>query len=280
MGFGGLKAQASSPPRSGIWRGADLQPVTLTQLVAGFRPGDVLVIGENHENPQHQAQQLELLKALRGRGLKVNVGMEFLTYIFQDQVDSYVRGDLDEADFLKEVQWGGSNFDFYRDQILFARQSGGRTYALNFPRSLSSKVVRGGLSSLSPEEAALLPPDLTLGNGSYFERFLGAAGSHVPDRATAERYFLAQSLWDDTMAWRARLAMDASPDAVLVIVVGEFHAQYGGGLPERLRARGLSNVRVLSQLNLKGLSESEVEEEIKVHPIWGVRADELWLSEE
>lgn len=272
-------ACATTQHRTVIKDGQTLQELTLQDVAAAASPGMVLIVGETHDNPVHSSQHILLLEALKARGLKVSIGMEFLTYTDQAYVDLFLQQQLDEPSFLKAVNWRGNNFQFYRDQILFSRSSAGRTYALNAPRSLSSKISKSGLPSLTPEESALLPPQFTRGNQDYFDRFKAAMGSHVPGPEALERYFMAQSLWDDTMAWRAQLALQSDPGQVLVIIVGEFHAQYGGGLADRLRARGIHSIQTVSQINIRGLSPSEVQVELQPHSQYGPRADYLWVAD-
>ncbi|WP_413612289.1 ChaN family lipoprotein [Bdellovibrio sp. HCB-110] len=264
---------------SGILRGNTQQPVTLEEAVSSVTPGSVVVIGENHGFKEHQTQQVAIMTALRARGLKVSVGMEFFTYTQQGLVDSYRAGTLAEADFLKAIAWGSPSYDYYRDQAVFPLLSeGAATLALNAPRALTGKVSKQGLNSLTPEESALLPPQFSLGRDSYKRRFLSMM-PHLPNPEAGERYFAAQSIWDDTMAWRATDFLAAHPDQVLVIVVGEFHVQYGGGLPDRIRARAPQiPVLTFSQVNTLDLSEEEIATEIAPSPLDGPRADFLWLA--
>lgn len=268
----------AAPVASELRDGASLQPARLADIAARVGPGSILVLGENHDNAVHSAQHVELLQALRDRGLKVSVGMEFLEYPAQGALDRHLAGELGEADFLKEAGWGGSNYDYYREQIRFPLRADGWTFALNAPRALSSKIARGGLDALTAEERALLPPQFTRGSDGYFERFREAMGGHAPQGESLERYFLAQSLWDDTMAWRALEALARDPAQVLVIVVGEFHVQYGGGLPDRLRARGAGHVLTLSQLNVNGFTADETAAALRPDGPYGPRADYLWVS--
>ncbi|MEN0057459.1 MAG: ChaN family lipoprotein [Bdellovibrio sp.] len=264
---------------SGIYQGLNHEAVSLAEAVQGVTPGSVVVIGENHGFSEHQAQQVEIMETLRQQGLKVSVGLEFFTYTFQTQVEQYRQGLLLEADFLKEIQWGGISYDFYRSQALFPRlEEGAKTLALNAPRSLTGKVSKSGLASLTEEDRALLPPQFALGRDSYKERFLKMM-PHLPSPEAGERYFAAQSVWDDTMAWRAVEFLQAHPEQVLVIVVGDFHVQYGGGLPDRLRARlpGLP-VLTFSQVNTLGLSPEQIAQEIEPSEKEGARADYLWLA--
>lgn len=275
-----LQAWASAPiVRDGLLRGSTLQTQTLENVVADVKAGGVLVIAEEHGNPQHYARQKEALAALHQTGsCTVSVGLEFMDWTHAKATDAFLAGSLAEADFLKEVGWGGNPFADYRDQALFPRVSGGSLLGVNAPRSLSAAIAKTGVSGLSAEEASLLPPTFTVGSAEYRERFEAImGGGHVPS-AAMDRYFAAQSVWDDTMAWQAREFLDRNPTHCLAIIVGDFHAAWGGGLPERLRVRGVANVVTISQFDTGALSDAEVIEQMGPHPRYGVRADALWLS--
>jgi hypothetical protein len=146
---------------------------------------------------------------------------------------------------------------------------------------VTAALVQRGLIGLSPEERSLLPPKFRLGNGLYFERFSREVRQHgtLTDRQV-RRFFAAQSAWDDTMAWQASEYLAAYPDQVLAIIVGDFHAAYGGGLPDRLRARGVTNILVISQVNAFGMPEEEVRKLLAPDPRYGARGDFIWLTRE
>lgn len=255
-------------------------PLNLQQVASQVRPGTILVMGEHHGLKSAQQAQVELMQALRGQGLRVSVGLEFFYYPDQVLVDNYRQGTLPEADFLQQIRWGSPAYDFYREQALFPRYAEGeRTLALNAPRSLTSRISKAGMAGLTPEELQLLPPGFQMGRASYKERFL-AMMPHLPNPEAGERYFAAQSVWDDTMAWRATEFIQAHPDQVLLIVVGDFHAAYGGGLPDRLEARSGQKPLVFSFVNLQGLTPEEAAFELSPSPVYGVRADYLWVTYE
>lgn len=263
----------------GIFRGADLQEVSLLKSLADVQPGTIVVIGENHGFQEHRDQHMSILEALRTLGLPVSVGLEFFTYTDQAKVNDYRTGLLNEEDFLSAISWTGISYDFYRSQALFPDLSqGSQTIALNAPRSLTGKVAKGGMESLTVEEKELLPPAFTVGRDSYKRRFLSMM-PHLPPGPAGERYFLSQSIWDDTMAWQAEQFLKANPQQVLVIVVGEFHVQYGGGLPDRLRHR-LPHTPIItfSQVITTGLTPEELDLEVQPSPTEGPRADYLWLA--
>jgi uncharacterized iron-regulated protein len=79
------------------------------------------------------------------------------------------------------------------------------------------------------------------------------------------------------MAWVSTEYLRMHPEQILVIIVGDFHATYGGGLPDRLRARG-ADVLTISQVNLSGLSGDEENGEILPDEKFGPRAEYIWVS--
>ncbi len=264
--------------RAEIFEGKSLNPATIDQALLGVKPGSVVILGESHGLAAHQAQHLQILAKLRDAGLNVSVGLEFLNYPDQSFVDQYVNGEITEAAFLNLTAWQqGFNFDFYKKQLLFPQANRGEfSIALNLPRFISSKISRSGIESLTSAELALLPPNFSVGRDSYKERFAVAAGSHC---ASLDRCFMAQSSWDDTMAWQAVQFLAKHPNQVLVIIVGEFHAQFGGGLAWRIQQRNsLIGIRTISQLWTEGYSDDEMLTEMQPSVTEGPRADFIWLS--
>ncbi len=263
-----------------IYSGTTQEPQDLQELASQIVPGSVVIISELHGFAPHHDKQVELLKAIEtAHPQTVSVGMEFLEYPEQDLINDYLGGRLDEETFLKEVQWGLPEFPFYRRQARFPLETGGNTVGLNAPRSLSGKIAKEGLESLTEYEKDLLPPHFELGSAEYLERFREIMGGHV-DEKDLVKYFAAQSLWDDTMAWIALQYMKFNPNRTLVIIVGDFHNAYKLGLPNRLKARGVRNLITISQVDLTGLSDKAAQEEITPHPSWGERADFVWTSKD
>ncbi|NJL24412.1 MAG: ChaN family lipoprotein [Calothrix sp. SM1_5_4] len=229
-----------------IWDTQRQTRLTLEEFLKDRQAGEILVLGEIHANSEnkdepdtrvHHTNQARMIAGL-GQFSPVSVGMEFLTYTFQDTVDNYLRGAISEADFLRQVGWGSSqNFDFYREQILLPSRLGGRTLALNIPRAITGKVARRGPDSLTEADRALLPPIWEKGGDEYFERFAETMKGHATQQQI-ENFFWAQSLWDDTMAWNATKYMNTAPQDRMVIIVGQFHAEFGHGLPADSSATG------------------------------------------
>ncbi len=269
------------------WNSKTGSPVSLSQVVEQIQPGSVVLVGEIHNSPLHSQAQVDLLKTMALQGLKFDVGMELIAFLHQRKLNQYLMGEMSEEDFLRQSEWGAFSWDLYREQVLMPLAFGGHTWALNVPRLISNKVARGGLESLSEKERKyFVPPEFTVGNDHYRERFEAIIedqhGGHKMPPEIMNRWFTAQSLWDDYMAYIASLVRQKRPDQVMVIFVGQFHVAYGGGLKDRLMARGVPPDKILT-ISQDFIFPDENLEEVAgrdsiPHPVYGPLADFLQYS--
>ena len=266
--------------------------MSLVEFAGLLNAQDVVVFGEQHADQgnekdpviiRHHLNQVRLLKALTSKAaqknFQVTTGMEFFNYTDQPAIDNYISRKINEDTFLTLVGWSPHQpFLFYREQVLLPSLSGGSTVGLNIPREVSGQVAKAGPASLTEKQRTLLPPIWEEGKAEYRARFLDTMGGHGA-KASIDRYFWAQSLWDDTMAWRTTEALRTHPLSLLVIIVGEFHVEFGHGLPARLKRYGVGRVKTFLQVHV---ADTESAEEVKkaVAPIakYGERADYLWVN--
>lgn len=267
-----------------IYDGITQKPTDINSLVSRIEAGTVVILGELHGLKPVRDQQIEVLNAIRAKGLKVSVGMEFFNYSDQIFTDQYRSGEINEAAFKQIIKWGSMDFNLYKDQLLFADSNLGEFgLGINLTRDVTQVISKSGLAALTPDQKNLLPPNFTIGRDSYRQRFFQAMGHPVPV-ASLENYFVAQSAWDDTMAWQTTMFQKNHPDQVFVIIVGEFHVQYGGGLPDRIKARLASenlpaNIVTISQVYTDGMTADEIADSLKPSDVEGPRADFIWLSQ-
>ena len=262
---------------SQLFDGKTQTRASLEQLLNSVSPGTVLLLGENHGIASHRDQHIAILRGLRSKGLKVSVGLEFINYTDQAFVDQYRINQIDENQFLTSVKWGAIGFEFYKPQLTFPIYADGeKSLGLNLPRTVSSKISKQGLASLNEDELKLMPPNFQIGRDTYKSRFLDAAGAHCK---VPENCFAAQSAWDDTIAWQSVEFIQQNPEQVLVVVIGEFHVQYGGGAPNRILARLPSaNIVTVSQVWAEGMTNTEITESLLPSEVEGPRADFIWVS--
>ena len=260
-----------------IFDGQTNQEVSLAHVTQNITPGTIVIVGEQHGMAVMRDQQVQILKQLREQGLKVSVGLEFLNYTDQPSIDQYRQGQIAEDHFLAQVAWKGFGFEFYKSQLIFPEVAQGEfSLGLNLTRTVTSKISKNGLVSLTEDDLKLMPPHFELGRESYKARFIQAAGAHCP---SPDNCFAAQSAWDDTMAWQATQFIEQHPEQVLVIIVGEFHVQYGGGLPYRiLQRRPNTPIKTISQVWVEGLTEDEIQNELRPSELEGARASAVWIS--
>ncbi len=275
----------SCASRAQIYDSSGVQRQTLDQVISSISAGTILVVGEVHSERLIRDQQLSILNALRTAGHKVSVGMEFFYYPDQVVVQDFRNGLVSVDDLKKAVGWTGLDIGLYTQQLLFPRNEFGEAgLAINSPKTLTRQISQQGLAGLSIDQKKLMPPEYLQGNDAYRERFYNImSGGHVPD-SKLDNYFQAQSTWDETMAWQSLEFMKDHSDQVFVIIVGEFHVQYGGGLPasliRRIQAMGLDKkifVKTISQILTSGLTADQVTESILPSAKYGPRADYLFL---
>lgn len=205
----------------------------MDRLAAAVSDAKLVWGGESHDNPEHHALQLAVLKALRATGRPLAVGLEMMRRDSQPELDAWVAGKTDEARMQAVFadNWGLS-WQLYRDIFVFCRDQGVPMLGLNVPKGLTRKVAREGFASLTTEELGLLPP-LTCDVSPAYRDFLSrlAREGHAPaapdphgDSPGFERFCEAQSVWDAALAAHALDYLGHHPDARVLILCGGVHA--------------------------------------------------------
>lgn len=264
----------------GIYSGATGQSAALEQVIESIPKGSVVFVGERHYTPAHHQNQKSIIEGLQYSGHQVDVGFEFLQKRFQSDLNQYLMHEVTEPEFIEGVEWG-QKFELYKPLMWSVYDQGGIVLAINGDRRISGQIAKGGLSSLSVEQMAEIPSHFKLGNDHYYNRFKQAIGGIKADKKLLN-YFTAQSFWDDTMAEQIARHKKKFPKRTLVIVVGMFHIDYGGGIPDRLNSYLESPVSTVTIQQLDLIDEENIEamtEKIVSHPDWGMRANWVWVTD-
>jgi uncharacterized iron-regulated protein len=211
---------------------------TLTAKLADRR---VVFVGETHDRYEHHLNQLAIVRAMHAQDPRLAIGLEFFQQPFQDHLDRYVAGELDEAGMLKGTEYFERwryDYRLYRPILRFAREQGIPLIALNVPRELTEKVSEKGLDGLGPEERAQIPAQMDREDQAYRARIRAVFAQHPGSAERSFEHFLeAQSLWDEAMADRAARFLREYPDHRLVVLAGSGHLVYRQGIPNRLLRR-------------------------------------------
>ena len=233
--------------------GTSILPSELPKRLGGVR---LLLVGESHTDMDSHRIELRVLDELVRSGRRVTIGLEMYPYGAQAALDDWTAGKLTEEAFLEASRWyknWGYNWLYYRDVFLFARDRRLPLVAINAPREVVSAVRRKGFQNLTAEEAAHIPADVDTKNAEHLRLFkasFGPSGFHTGmDDAAWQSMLDAQCTWDATMGFHAvqPLRTDSDPKAIVVVLVGAGHVQYGLGIERQVR-RMLPALRVASVL--------------------------------
>jgi uncharacterized iron-regulated protein len=199
----------------------------------------IALLGERHDWPDHHRWQLHVLGALAGTGRPLVLGFEAFPRAAQPVLDAWSRGELDTPALLERTDWArvwGGDPDLYLPLLHFARMHRLPVVALNVPRSLVRTVGRDGWAAVSASERLGLTDPAPV-HPAQRARLAEAYASHrcapAPPEAL-ERFIEAQLVWDRAMASALAEAAAAHPDALVVGIVGEGHAQRPGGIARQL----------------------------------------------
>jgi uncharacterized iron-regulated protein len=237
-------------------------------MAADLARADVVLIGEQHDDPNTHRLELAVLEALARRNVAVTLSLEMFERDVQGSVDAYVSGSSVEDEFLKQSRpWPRYATD-YRPLVEFARERRWPVVAANVPRRIAVDVAKLGkpaVDSLNATDRSFTAADLQCPHDAYFDRFAEEMGGHQSGSSgdnTTERYYWAQCIKDETMAESIASAyakLDGRP-GVVVHVTGSFHSDYGEGTGARVRrrlaSRRVATVSMMPVENLDALAPS------------------------
>ncbi|MES9947394.1 MAG: ChaN family lipoprotein [Candidatus Thiodiazotropha sp.] len=232
-------ARAHEPPPDPV---IDLSAVIdVSSLIEKVADRRVVFVGESHDQYQHHLNQLAIIEGLHAKHSDLGIGLEFFFQPYQDVLDRYIAGEIDEADLIRESEYFDRwRFDYrlYRPIFQYAREHGIPLIALNLESEITRQVGREGIESLPEELKLRLPAEIDRDNEDYHKRLQSIFDAHPHKEGRSFENFLeVQLLWDEGMAQRAAEWMQRNPESHLVILAGVGHLMYGDGIPKRLLRR-------------------------------------------
>jgi uncharacterized iron-regulated protein len=229
----------SGPPEGTILDTTTGKTLRYEELISALSPIDHVYVGETHDDRLHHEIQLWVLKGLfYARPGQVALGMEMFQRPFQNVLDLYLSGELGEKAMIRETQYEdrwGFDFSLYRPILRFALDHQVPVIALNAPTEWVKTISKGGLEALSPEDRAQVP-ELDLNNKEHRKNIEEAFSQH-PHGGNFERFYLIQTLWDETMADSVARFAKQYTGAQVVVLAGGGHVEQGLGIPSRVQRR-------------------------------------------
>ncbi|MEO1762635.1 MAG: ChaN family lipoprotein [Cyanobacteria bacterium J06629_18] len=218
----------------------------LNQILPELKKAKVVYLGETHDSSQDHQNQLRILKELHKNNPKLAIGMEMFQRPYQEAINQYIAGKITETELVEKTEYKnrwGFDWELYAPILRFAKEKQIPVLALNTPSEISRKVAKEGLEKLTDEEKKFIPPvtEIRLDNIAYRQMILKAFEQHQSaghgNSNSANRFFLAQVLWDETMADGIASYIKANPDYQMVVLAGQGHVVFGYGIPSRVERR-------------------------------------------
>ena len=211
-------------------------PVSIGELMQDLESCRITYVGEKHSNTAHHKIQLQIIQSVYRNNPNMVVGMEMFDHTYQEVLDSWSAGKLDEETFLRKVHWYANwRFDYalYRDILNFIKENQIRVVALNIPSDITKKIRVGGVENLRIEEKEHLPENIDLSYAAhrdYVQKVFEDHQSHFRGNVKFEDFYAAQAVWEDIMA--ERIAKNLA-DSTMVVLAGNGHIQFKYGIPDR-----------------------------------------------
>jgi len=263
-------ADAALCKETGRWLltgGKRLQPTLPAGPIGEAAAGEVVLLGEQHDQDDHHRWQLQVLAALHAQRPDMVIGFEMFPRRLQPVLDRWVDGQLGVREFLTQAEWEQVwNFppQLYLPLFEFARINRIPMVALNVDQKLTRAIADKGLQGVPAAEregvgrpAAALPAYRDLLRELHRHHLAGRRQAGKGENSF-DNFLDAQLTWDRAMAeaLAARLAPATGQRRPLVVgVMGSGHIRFEHGVPHQLRDLGVK--RVTSLLPASGREECQ-----------------------
>ena len=221
-----------------VTQGVEIPLMTdLSSVIDKVAPKEIVYIGELHDKFENHRVQLQIITALYRKNTKIAIGMEMFQRPYQEVLDDFVAGRIDEKTFLKKSEYfsrWGFDYNLYREILLFAREYKVPLVALNIRKETVTKVSKEGLQALTDEDKKDLPEYLDLSDMEYRERLREFFESHAGSKdRNFDFFYESQVLWDESMAANLTAFIERNPDYKVIVLAGGGHMTFGSGIPKR-----------------------------------------------
>lgn len=243
-------------------RAAGAGPTKSSVVKDTFSKAAYILIGEAHTSELDHAGQARLLRELAEAGLSPVLGMEMIDRDRQSALNHFNAGMAPVDSLPGALDWRrtvGFPFSLYRPVFAVAGQYRIPVYGLNLPSEMVKAARLKGLDGFSKAQKKTLPERVILSPQAQREYLAKVFNQHFRLRAISttkktgkpaagmprldkpaeekmllDRFILAQSLWDSTMAETA-VRLHRKTGRPVVIMAGYAHVEHGWGIAGRIR---------------------------------------------
>lgn len=225
--------------------------VSFDEIINEVKSKRVVYVGEMHDKFSDHRLQLDVIRKLNEKGIKVAIGMEMFQGPSQKALDKFIANKISEREFLREseffTRW---NMDYvlYSEIITYAKEHNIPIIALNIDKDIFKKVGESGFDSLTDEEKASIPDEMDMSDMEYKDRLGKIYSAHSGHNGAGfERFYQSQVLWDEVMAHGVSDYLKKNKKHMMVVVAGSGHISYKSGIMNRVtRISGLSQASIVS----------------------------------
>ena len=220
--------------------------VTFDQLMADLNRHQILFVGEEHTSRAHHTIQQKIIEAVFKNTPAMRVGMEMFDRSYQEVLDLWSAGLLDEETFLRKVQWYANwrwDFALYRDILGFIKENRIKIVALNIPSHIPARIRVGGIDNLHDTDRQYLPKEVDTSNTAHQDYARKVFYQHHFESSVRfDDFYMAQCVWDEIMAESIAANLGGNK---IVVLAGNGHIQYKYGIPDRAFRRTGASFRTL-----------------------------------
>ena len=235
----GLRADTIISAQSG-------KEVTFDEMMDDLNRHQIIFVGEMHTSVSHHAIQLKIIQAAFKRNHDLVVAMEMFDRSYQEVLNLWTAGVLDEEAFLRKTHWYVNwryDFSLYRDILLFIKQNKIKLVGLNIPSYIPGRIREGGIDNLSLSDKRYLPKEIDTNNSAHRNYVKTIFDQHnFHSRIKFDDFYMAQCVWDEIMA--ESIATDLGSRKVIALL-GNGHIQYKYGVPDRTSRRTGASFRTV-----------------------------------
>lgn len=220
--------------------------ISYSDLIAELDRVQIVYVGEKHTDPFHHEIQRRIIKDIHTLNQNTIVGMEMFDKSYQNALDQWTNGELDQKAFSKQTHWYANwkmDYALYENILDYIKQNRIPLIGLNIPFHIPSKIATGGINSLSKDDKKYLPKEIDTSNPdhrNYVKKIFDL--HHIKGRNDFENFYAAQCVWDDAMA--ETIAMNLGSNK-MVVIIGNGHIIQKFGVPNRAYKRTGASFKTL-----------------------------------